>query len=108
MLFFVNSSIFFVFFYQHIDFFCYFAPKYKSKIHFKNTKQYIMRALKQYGGSILILIVVVVLAISFYTEALQDASLNTVILAVCFVLVVAGVLLNIFGGKSADKIGGGK
>ena len=53
-------------------------------------------------------IVVVVLAISFYTEALQDASLNTVILAVCFVLVVAGVLLNIFGGKSADKIGGGK
>ncbi|MBO4753798.1 MAG: hypothetical protein J5543_04335 [Bacteroidales bacterium] len=67
-----------------------------------------MRALKQYGGSILILIVVVVLAISFYTEALQDARLNTVILGVCFVLVVAGVLLNIFGGKSADKIGGDK
>ncbi len=67
-----------------------------------------MRTLKQFGGSILILIVVVILAISFYTDALQDASLNTGILSVCFVLVVAGVLLNIFGGKSADKIGGGK
>ena len=43
-----------------------------------------MRALKQYGGSILILIVVVVLAISFYTEALQDAGLNTIILGISF------------------------
>ncbi len=67
-----------------------------------------MRSLKQYGGSILILIVVVVLAASFYTGALQDAGLNSIILGVCFVLVVVGVLLNIFGGKSADKIGGGK
>ena len=65
-----------------------------------------MRALKQFGGSILILVVVVILAVSFYTEALQDASTNTVILGVCFVLVVAGVILNILGGKSADKIGG--
>jgi hypothetical protein len=65
-----------------------------------------MRALKQYGGSLLILIVVAVLAISFYTGALQNAELNTIILGICFILVVVGVLLNIFGGKSADKIGG--
>lgn len=106
MLFFVKTSIFLIFFDHRIDFFCYFAPKYKWIIQFKNTKQYIMRALKQYGGSLLILIVVAVLAISFYTGALQNAELNTIILGICFILVVVGVLLNIFGGKSADKIGG--
>jgi len=65
-----------------------------------------MRALKQYGGSILILLVVVVLAVCFFTEALQDDKTNTIVLSVSFLLVVAGVLLNIFGGKNADKIGG--
>lgn len=65
-----------------------------------------MRALKQYGGSILILLVVIVLAVCFFTEALQDPTTNTVVLGVSFLLVVAGVLLNIFGGKNADKIGG--
>jgi len=65
-----------------------------------------MRALKQYGGSILILLVVIVLAVCFFTEALQDSTTNTIVLAVSFILIVAGVLLNIFGGKSADKIGG--
>lgn len=65
-----------------------------------------MRSLKQFGGSILILLVVIVLAVCFYTDALQDPTLNTYVLAVSFVLVVVGVLLNIFGGKSADKIGG--
>lgn len=65
-----------------------------------------MKALKQYGGSILILLVIVVLAVCFYTESLQDPEVNTVVLAVSFILVVVGILLNIFGGKSADKIGG--
>lgn len=65
-----------------------------------------MKALKQYGGSILILIVVVVLAVCFFTEALQDPDTNTLVLSVSFILVVVGILLNIFGGKSADKIGG--
>ena len=65
-----------------------------------------MRALKQFGGSILILLVVIVLAACFYTNVLQDPNLNGIVLGVCFVLVVVGVLLNIFGGKSADKIGG--
>lgn len=65
-----------------------------------------MRALKQYGGTLLILLVVIVLAVCFFTESLQDPDTNTWVLSVSFVLVVAGVLLNIFGGKSADKIGG--
>lgn len=65
-----------------------------------------MKALKQYGGSLLILIVIVVLAVCFYTESLQDPDTNTLVLAISFVLVVVGILLNIFGGKSADKIGG--
>lgn len=65
-----------------------------------------MKALKQYGGSILILLVIIVLAVCFYTEALNDEATNTLVLSVSFVLVIVGVLLNIFGGKSADKIGG--
>jgi len=65
-----------------------------------------MKALKQYGGSLLILAVVIVLAVCFYTDTLQDPTVNTTVLGVSFLLVVVGVLLNIFGGKSADKIGG--
>lgn len=65
-----------------------------------------MKALKQYGGSILILVVCIVLAAMFFTEKLQDPDTNTVVLSVSFVLIVVGILLNIFGGKSADKIGG--
>lgn len=65
-----------------------------------------MKALMQYGGSLLILLVVVILAVCFYTEALQDPDTNTLVLSVSFLLVVVGILLNIFGGKKADKIGG--
>jgi len=65
-----------------------------------------MRALKQYGGSLLILVAVVILAVSFYNDLLQDPDANTWVLSSSFILVVLGVLLNIFGGKSADKIGG--
>ncbi len=65
-----------------------------------------MRTLKQYGGILLILIAVVVLAATFFTEMLQDPDVNHVVLGVSALLVVGGVLLLIFGGKSADKIGG--
>ena len=65
-----------------------------------------MRALKQYGGSILILLAVILLAVSFFTEMLQDANTNHVVLGISALMVVGGVLLLIFGGKSADKIGG--
>lgn len=65
-----------------------------------------MRTLKQYGGSLLILLAVILLAISFYTEMLQDADVNHAVLGVSALMVVGGVLLLILGGKSADKIGG--
>ncbi len=65
-----------------------------------------MRTLKQYGGVLLILIAVVLLAATFFTEMLQDPNTNHVVLGVSAVLVVGGILALIFGGKSADKIGG--
>lgn len=65
-----------------------------------------MRTLKQYGGSLLILLAVALLAVSFYTEMLKDADTNHVVLGVAALMVVGGILLLIFGGKSADKIGG--
>lgn len=65
-----------------------------------------MRTLKQYGGVLLILIAVVLLAATFYTEMLQEPDTNHVVLGVSAVLVLAGVLCLILGGKSADKIGG--
>ena len=65
-----------------------------------------MRTLKQYGGVLLILIAVVILAATFFTEMLQDPDVNHAVLGVSALLVVGGVLLLIFGGKSADKIGG--
>lgn len=60
-----------------------------------------MRTLKLYAGIILILITVGLLAATFFT----DGCSNTV-LAVALVLVIVGIALVIFGGKSADKIGG--
>ncbi len=65
-----------------------------------------MRTLKQYGGILLILIAVIMLAVSFYTDMLQDPDTNHLILGVSAVLVVVGILSLIFGGKAADKIGG--
>lgn len=65
-----------------------------------------MRSLKQYGGSLLILLAVALLAASFYTDMLKDADTNHVVLGVAALMVVGGVLLLIFGGKAADKIGG--
>lgn len=65
-----------------------------------------MRTLKQYGGILLILIAVILLAVTFFTEMLQDPDTNHAVLIASAVLVVGGILCLIFGGKSADKIGG--
>lgn len=67
-----------------------------------------MRALKLYGGSILVLLVIAFLAVAFYTEMLQDPKLNGWILGVSFVLVVVGIVCNFVVGGWADKIGGKK
>ena len=65
-----------------------------------------MRFLKQYGGVILLLIVVAVLIASFYAGILLDAEVGNTILGVSLVFVILSIVLMIVGGKSADKIGG--
>ncbi len=60
-----------------------------------------MRFLKQYLGVFIILLTVAVLAYFFYSDALT----NTILLSSLFAIIV-GVLVMIFGGRSADKIGG--
>lgn len=78
-----------------------------SYIKYKPYNTYtIMRTLKQYGGVILILLTVVLLAVSFFTDMLMDADTNHAVLGVSAALIIIGILLLIFGGKSADKIGG--
>jgi hypothetical protein len=64
-----------------------------------------MRFLKLYGGSILIILAAAVLFILFKVVDIDRGTYNIALVA-CFVAIVVGVLLNIFGGKSADKIGG--
>lgn len=66
----------------------------------------IMRTLKLYGGIILILIAVIVLAASFFTGALTSAGSANAILAGSLLAVILGIILIVVGGKSADKIGG--
>ncbi len=63
-----------------------------------------MRFLKIYGGAILILLVVVALYVIFNSD--MDKEVYNWTLVGCLGLVIVGVLLMIFGGKSADKIGG--
>ena len=65
-----------------------------------------MRTLKLYGGIILILISVIVLAASFLTGALTSAGSANAILAGSLLAVILGIILIVVGGKSADKIGG--
>ncbi len=60
-----------------------------------------MRFLKQYLGVFIILLTVAALAYFFY----NDAMTNTVLLS-SLVAIVVGILVMIFGGRSADKIGG--
>jgi asparagine N-glycosylation enzyme membrane subunit Stt3 len=60
-----------------------------------------MRFLKQYFGVIVILLAVALLAFNFYS----GEPSNTILL-VALVMVIVGILLMIFGGRAADKIGG--
>lgn len=60
-----------------------------------------MRFLKQYGGVLLILLAVAVLAVAFYMEMMSNEVLGRSLGAI-----ILGIFLMIFGGKSADKIGG--
>ncbi len=65
-----------------------------------------MRFLKLYGGTLLIILASVALFVIFKFADLDKGTYNVALIA-CAVAVICGVLLNIFGGKSADKIGGG-
>lgn len=64
-----------------------------------------MRFLKIYGGALLILITTIVLFVSFTSEDLDKGVYNWTLIG-CGAAVIVGVLLMVFGGKSADKIGG--
>lgn len=65
-----------------------------------------MRTIKLYAGVILILLTVVLLAVTFFNETLQDAEFNHTILGVSLGAIIVGIILVVLGGKSADKIGG--
>lgn len=62
-----------------------------------------MRFLKIYGGALVILIAAVVLFVSFTSDL--DKELYNLILICCGAAVIIGVLLMVFLGKNADKIG---
>ncbi len=64
-----------------------------------------MRFLKIYGGALLILITTIVLFVSFTSEDIDKGVYNWTLIG-CGSAVIIGVLLMVFGGKSADKIGG--
>lgn len=63
-----------------------------------------MRILLQYLGFIVILAVAATLYFSFSSD-MDKAAYNNVLIG-CAVGLVVGVLLAIFGGKIADRIGG--
>lgn len=64
-----------------------------------------MRFLKIYGGVILILASVITLFVCFTAENMDKGIYNWSLIG-CAVVIILGVLLCVFGGKSADKIGG--
>ncbi len=64
-----------------------------------------MRFLKIYGGALIILITTIVLYLAFTSETIDKGVYNWTLVG-CGVAVIIGVLLMVFGGKSADKIGG--
>lgn len=64
-----------------------------------------MRFLKLYGGALLIIITTIVLYVSFTDDNMDKGVYNWTLVG-CAVAVILGVLLMVFGGKSADKIGG--
>lgn len=60
-----------------------------------------MRFLKQYLGVFIILLTVALLAYTFYS-----GTLTNIILGVSLLLIILGILMMIWGGRLADKIGG--
>ncbi len=64
-----------------------------------------MRFIKIYGGTILILLATIALYVCFTAENMDKGVYNWSLVG-CFAAIVVGVLLCVFGGKSADKIGG--
>lgn len=60
-----------------------------------------MRFLKQYLGVFIILLTVAALAYFFYNDAMTN-----IVLCSSLIAIVVGILVMIFGGRSADKIGG--
>ncbi|MDO4497856.1 MAG: hypothetical protein Q4B58_08545 [Bacteroidales bacterium] len=65
-----------------------------------------MRILKLYGGIILILVSVVILALTFFNIVELEKEVYNHTLEACGVMIVLGVVLSCVAGKSADKIGG--
>ena len=63
-----------------------------------------MRFLKIYGGVLLILATVAILFFAF-TGGIEKETYNNMLIG-CALLIIVGILLLVFGGKSADKIGG--
>ena len=64
-----------------------------------------MRFLKLYGGALLIIITTAVLFWAFTNDTMDKGVYNWTLIG-CAAAVILGVLLMVFGGKSADKIGG--
>jgi len=64
-----------------------------------------MRFLKIYGGVLVILITTIVLYVCFTSDTIDKGVYNWTLLG-CGAAIIVGVLLMVFGGKSADKIGG--
>lgn len=62
-----------------------------------------MNTLLQYSGVILILLVVVLLALTFFVLDLPIET-NNVIYGVSFLLILAGVVLCIIGGKKTNRV----
>ena len=60
-----------------------------------------MRFLKQYLGVFIVLLTVVALAYFFYTDSITNGILGVSVLAI-----ILGILIMIWGGRLADKIGG--
>lgn len=63
-----------------------------------------MKNLLQYAGSILILLATVLLAATFFTDALIDADTNHVVLLTAAIMVVLGVVLAIVLGRKGNQI----
>lgn len=63
-----------------------------------------MKNLLQYAGSILILLATVLLAATFFTDALIDADTNHAVLLTAAIMVILGVVLAIVLGRKGNQI----